>query len=248
MRPPILRRVKPAVRSLRPLRIACSGAAFGLCVAAFYDARALSSSFAVPRGDTLAVPPSELVFYAWYALYGSLAAAELAYRVLAPKTVVSSTGPIYLTEIVPLLALAVADACLRLGRVFAGARVRPSALVLSASIAGACMFLPLQGEALYRGGQTRRVVYDRLAASGADTALVFTNTLAGSGPATTWAYYPDNPSPQLNDRWLFARVPATGDAPARMLEFWRRRFPERRAFLFVVNREGDARFDELRAP
>jgi hypothetical protein len=165
--------------------------------------------------------------------------------VLSPKTVVASTGPIYLTEIVPLLTLAVADASARLGRVFAASRVRPSAVALSASITGACMFVPLQADVLYAGAQTRRVVYERLAASGADTALVFTNTLAAAGPATTWAYFPDNPSPQLSDRWLFARVPASADAQTRMVEFWRRRFPERRAFAFVVNREGGSRFDEL---
>lgn len=181
-------------------------------------------------------------------LFWAMLAAELAYRVLAPKTVVSSTGPIYLTEIVPLLVLAVADVSVRLGRVFEAARVRPSAVALAASITGACMFVPLQASALYAGARTRQVVYDRLAASGADTALVFTNTLAAGGPATTWAYYPDNPSPQLDDRWLFARVPATVDSRARMLEFWRRRFPDRRAFAFVVNREGDTRFDELQAP
>ena len=42
-------------------------------------------------------------------LLAAMVIAEYAYRVVFPKTVVSATGPIYVTEIVPLLALASAS-------------------------------------------------------------------------------------------------------------------------------------------
>jgi hypothetical protein len=178
-------------------------------------------------------------------LFWGMIAAELAYRVIAPKTVVSVTGPTYLTEIVPLLVLAIASSALRLGRFFADSRVRPLDVALAASISAACLFVPLQVGALLSGAETRQLVYRKLADAGADQALVFTNTLSAAGPALTWAYFPDNPSPKLDDRWLFVRVPVPGDTRARMLEFWQRRFPERRAFVFYVGREGDVRFSEL---
>jgi hypothetical protein len=181
-------------------------------------------------------------------LFWGMIAAELAYRVIAPKTVVSVTGPTYLTEIVPLLVLAVVSGADRIGRFAADSRVRALDVALAASITSACMFAPLQVGALLSGAETRQVVYLKLEDAGADQALVFTNSLAAAGPALTWAYYPDNPSPELNDRWLFVRVPVRGEARARMLEFWQRRFPERRAFVYYVNREGDVQFSELTKP
>jgi 4-amino-4-deoxy-L-arabinose transferase-like glycosyltransferase len=180
---------------------------------------------------------------AWL-LWGMVAAA-LAYRVLAPKTVVSVTGPIYLTEIVPLLLLSGADAARRLGRRFAAARVRPATVLLAGAITAACMFVPLQAATLHAGAERRGEVYAELERSGADQALVFANTLAPSLPALTWAFFPDNPSPNLDDRWLFVREPTSKDARARMLELWARRFPQRRAFVFHIDLEGEYHFSEL---
>jgi hypothetical protein len=40
--------------------------------------------------------------------------AELAYRLISPKTVVATTGPIYLSEVVSLLLLGVVDGLCRL--------------------------------------------------------------------------------------------------------------------------------------
>lgn len=180
-------------------------------------------------------------------LFWGMLAAELAYRVLSPKTVVAVTGPVYLTEVVPLLSLAVADAARRIGGFFSNARLRPSAVALAASITGLCLFVPLQLGALLAGAEARRVVYDELERSGAERALVFADALATQQQALTWAYFPDNPGPQLDDRWLFVRLPRAGDVHARMLDFWQRRFPERRAFAFLVTRDGRTNFSELRA-
>jgi len=180
-------------------------------------------------------------------LYWGMLLSELAYRVIAPKTVVSVTGPIYLTEVVPLLTLGCADALARIGNYFREHPVRPSVVVAAASLVGASMFAPLQLSALSTGAEARAVVYALLERSGAERALVFANAAVYAESAVTWAYFPDNPSPKLDDRWLFVRIPLTNDMGHRMIEFWQRRFPDRRAFVFAPTREGP-RFEELKAP
>lgn len=177
-------------------------------------------------------------------LFWGMLGAQLVYRVVAPKTVVSVTGPIYFTETVPLLTMAVASALERLGTFFAAARVRPVTVALAATIAGATMFIPLQLEALAVGAATRNVVYEELEKSGAERALVFANAVADPRMAATWAYFPDNPSPRFDDRWLFARVPVAADPRPKMIAFWQRRFPDRRAFVFAVDKHGPV-FHEL---
>lgn len=171
-------------------------------------------------------------------LFWGLLGAQIVYRIVAPKTVVSVTGPIYLTEVVPLLTLAAADALRRIGQSLSGARVRPSVVALAASVVGATMFVPLQLEAVAVGAATRNVVYDELEKSGADRALIFTNAVVYPGSAVTWANYPDNPSPRFDERWLFVRVPLLPDPRPTMIELWRRQFPERRAFVFAVSKDG----------
>jgi hypothetical protein len=62
--------------------------------------------------------------------------------------------------------------------------------------------------------------------------------------AVSWAYFPDNPSPRFDDRWLFVRIPNEPDPRPRMIDFWRTHFPERRAFVFAVSKTGPM-FQEL---
>jgi Dolichyl-phosphate-mannose-protein mannosyltransferase len=177
-------------------------------------------------------------------LYWGMLGAELLYRVIAPKTVVSTTGPIYLAEVVPLLTLGVADGLARLGRSLPQLRVRPSVVALSATLIAACMFVPLPLMAAATGASTRHVVRDELHKAGAERALIFTNSAVYPESSITWAYFPDNPSPALDDDFLFVRVPQTKDARQRMIEFWRRRFPDRRAFVFAWSWKGP-HFNEL---
>jgi hypothetical protein len=180
-------------------------------------------------------------------LYWGMLGAELAYRVVAPKTVVSVTGPTYLTEVVPLLTLGAADALQRIGGMIPAARVRPSVVAVAASVVGATMFVPIQAGALAVGSATRQVVFDELEKSGAERALIFSNAIVNPRSLVTWAYFPQNPSPHLDDPWIFVRIPREADPRPRMLDFWRRRFPDRRAFIFAIGKDGPM-FKELNGP
>ncbi|HKU42122.1 MAG TPA: glycosyltransferase family 39 protein [Polyangiales bacterium] len=180
-------------------------------------------------------------------LYWGMLGSELVYRVIAPKTVVSTTGPIYLTEIVPLLVLGVTDALARLGRALPELRVRPSVVALSATLIGACMFVPLPLWAAGTGAATRHVIHDELAKAKADKALIFCNSAVYPDAAVTWAYFPDNPSPTLDDDYIFVRVPESEDRREKMFAFWKKTFPERRAFVYAWHKKGYI-FNELTSP
>jgi hypothetical protein len=171
-------------------------------------------------------------------LFWGLIAAEYAYRLILPKTVVASTGPIYVFEIVPLLALATADGAARAGHAlerFAVPRARAlvAAAMIAASLVACAVFVPLQTAALHTGAVMRSRVRVALARAGADRALVFANRLVEPPWGATWAYHAPNPSPTLDDDVLFVRLPLVAGGPWQAYEFWRRRFPERRAFVFV---------------
>lgn len=177
-------------------------------------------------------------------LYFGAILAEVAYRVIAPKTIVSSTGPIYVTEIVPLLALGSADGAVRLSAWMAahgkpGARAKVGAFILAAFVVAACTFVPIQVGALRRAATARTKVYDALArAGGGDNALIFCNELVDVYAGLTWAYYPPAPSPGLGDRQLFVRYVASPEGRRAALAFWRRRHPARRAFIVKVTSAG----------
>lgn len=186
------------------------------------------------------------VGHAW--MYWSLLAAELAYRVIAPKTVVNTTGPIYLTEAVPLLLLGCADGLSKLrARVSvdgAALRLRGRSLALAALLIGGAMFVPVQWRTIRRGVETRSYVRRALEQSGAQRALVFADVVVHPSSDHTWAYFPDNPSPDLSDDIVFVRVPKVA-ALSRARELWQRRFADRRAFALTWTRSGEPVFEEL---
>jgi hypothetical protein len=177
-------------------------------------------------------------------LFWGMFASQIVYRIVAPKTVVSVTGPIYLTEVVPLLTLAAADALARLGARFSNARVRPSVVAVAATIVGAATFAPIEIGAIAVGAATRNVAYDLLEETKAERGLVFANAMVYPESAVSWAYFPDNPSPRFDDRWLFVRIPNVPDPRPKMIEFWRKHSPDRRAFVFAVSKTGPM-FQEL---
>lgn len=178
-------------------------------------------------------------------LWGPLV-AELAYRAAVPKTVVSTTGPVYLTEAVPFLALLAADGLARLqvllGRLRRGpaaartARATVAVAAVASTLAGWLLFVPVAGGAAARGAAARTLVADKLAEAGVERALVFTDQLVPATQALTWAYYPPVPSPRLDDPILYLRWPP-GAGEEKLRELSRRRFPDRRAFGFIAGKE-----------
>lgn len=177
--------------------------------------------------------------------------AALAYRIVAPKTVVATLGPVYLTEIIPLLALATASG-IRVVRSLAerltpgtGKRVVAGFLVASTVVAGFC-FLPFEIMNIRRSSKSRQRIFSLIEKNTTGKVLVFANTLVVPGKYETWAYYPPNPSPDLSDAVIFVRMNSN---PTQNFEFWKRRFPERTAWVFRPEFENaDFAFVQVRSP
>jgi hypothetical protein len=173
--------------------------------------------------------------------FWGMIAAELACRLLSPKTVVSTTGPIYLTEIVPLLTLAAADG---LWRLTSKGRVQLLPLMAAGALVACSMFVPVQYATIDRSVYLRGLIFEALRRSGAERALVFSDALVFPTSGASWAYFPDNPSPDLSDDIVFARVPKT-DVMRNVQSFWARHFGDRRAFLYLWSPQGEPVFREL---
>jgi 4-amino-4-deoxy-L-arabinose transferase-like glycosyltransferase len=195
--------------------------------------------------------PVSLLFVAWARprspawLFWGVLAAEYSYRLLVPKTVVSTTGPVYVMEIVPLLALGTAAALSRLVELLRRLGVpAPREWIASGLLAGCVvmltMFLPSHVEGM-RGGALERGVVQRMLRQAApgERVVVFATWLADPQARRTWAYAPPNPWPDLRDDVLFLRWPDGPDALQRIQQLLKR-FPERRAFAFA-NQGGDPR-------
>lgn len=180
------------------------------------------------------------------ALVWAMLLAIYAYRIAVPKTVVATTGPVYVAEAVPLLALLTAS-----GMYTAAARFSPravAAVMLAGIGVSTVTFLPLQLRTLHRTGAAWQTANRLLDDAGAHHALIFANELVHPSSGRSWAYYPPNPSPDFSDERLFVRIPIGEDTPARAHEFWLRRFPERRAFVFAFDEQGRPLLQPLRRP
>ena len=85
---------------------------------------------------------------------------------------------------------------------------------------------------LSRSGRVWQTANELLERAKAGRALVFADRMVHLPNADSWAYFPPNPSPDLDDPTIFVRTPKGVDGSQRALEFWRRRFPDRSAWLF----------------
>lgn len=174
------------------------------------------------------------------ALFWSLIAATVMYRVIVPKTVVATTGPVYVAEIVPLLALGTASGMIHVKRRlerFGLNRAKESILsiVLSAILIGTVMFIPVQLTSINRSSRSWLLPYRKLALEKPGKAIVFAEYMVKPDLGLTWAYYPPNPSPTLDDSIIFVRLPLGKNAVDRMTDFWQRRFPDRSAWTWVFS-------------
>jgi hypothetical protein len=167
-------------------------------------------------------------------------AALVLGRLLSASTGPSTTGPVSLLPVVPLLALLGADGLGRLRRRAAAAPL----LAFAGSAAMVTCFAPLELQAIGSGATTRRVVWDLLEEQHPGPALVFADLLVERRAMATWALSVPPPSPRLDDEVLFLRWPELGPrAPARQrlrvaLDFARRRFPGRQALAFLPDVDG----------
>jgi hypothetical protein len=178
--------------------------------------------------------PSSLVFLGrpcrrTALLWGMLGAA-LAYRVVSAKAGVSATGPVYVYEVVPLLVLLVADGMARLAR--GGRRFPVAAVLVSLEVVSLAMFLPGRVAALGRMADAQRLAPAMIQEHGIRHALVFHRGIVPPWTGESWAYYPPCNGPALDDDVLFVRWQEGPAGADRNLEFSRRRFPDRTAWVF----------------
>jgi hypothetical protein len=173
------------------------------------------------------------------ALLWAMVGAAWVYRLLAPKSGVAATGPIYLFETVPLLCLLTADGLVRLvaaGRLGVSTLVaarRAASLVLAGALVSLTMFVPVKLAILQRMGNAQLALPRLVDAMSLRHALVF-NDAAVPGPlALSWAYFPRINSPGLDDDVLYVRFLRGRERGAGNLEFWRRRYPDRAAWFFA---------------
>jgi hypothetical protein len=171
-------------------------------------------------------------------LFWGVLAAEYAYRLLVPKTVVSTTGPVYVMEIVPLLALGTAAGLTRVSHVLRACRVTDAREWIASSLLAGCvvmltLFLPAHVAGIRRGAQERRSVMAALEREApGERVVVFATYLADPQTRATWAYAPPNPWPDLRDDVLFLRWPKGPDALPRIQQLLTR-FQDRKAFAFA---------------
>jgi hypothetical protein len=170
-------------------------------------------------------------------LWGPLL-GQLVYRLVMPKTVVSTTGPVYIVETIPVLSLLAADGLARLqvllGRWWKAPRTeqRLMTATVASFVAALAMFFPVVAASVTRGANARLVVWNALAQVGATRAVVFTQALVDPKANLSWAYYAPNPDPALDEPVIFLRWPKKMSLE-QVRGFAQRTFPDRPAFQFI---------------
>ncbi|HET8938549.1 MAG TPA: glycosyltransferase family 39 protein [Polyangiales bacterium] len=171
------------------------------------------------------------------AYFWMLVGTTIAYRLIVPKTVVATTGPIYVAESVPFLCIAsaagmahVAALLRRLGDRRATQRV--AAFVTAAFLVALLAFPRVELPPIHAGARLRAQVKDLLAQRKVERAVVFSGIIVNMDYAGTWASYPPNPWPDLRDDLLFLRIPGTPDGVRRAKALWQERFSDRPAFIW----------------
>jgi hypothetical protein len=174
---------------------------------------------------------------AWLLLWGAIA-AELAYRIIVPKTVVDATGPIYMMEIVPFLAILSADGVARFATIMQKLAPKPSVLsavaafAVASTIAAAVLFVPVQLRTLAASARARHRFQEAVDETGEKQGIVFANNILAN-KETGWAYFPPSPDPDLKDDWLYLRwPPLSTTARTVAIGYWKSHYPDRPAFIY----------------
>lgn len=167
--------------------------------------------------------------------------ASVAYRCVAPKAGVGTVGPIYMFEIIPLLALLSAHGVATLvrsreGGRWAVSRRDMSAALVAAALVSGLMFVPPKLRDLWRAAEAQTQLPRLIAAHEVKHAVVFHLGVAPPWTSSTWAYFPRCNSPRLDDDVLYLWISFEPQAYRRSLELWRRRYPDRTAWFYSVVR------------
>ncbi|MET0388241.1 MAG: glycosyltransferase family 39 protein, partial [Polyangiales bacterium] len=180
-------------------------------------------------------------------LFWAVVGTGVVYRALVPKTVVATTGPVYVTELVPWLCIAsvagLQQVAALLQRVHvADAPARLASLAAAGCIVAAAAFAPVQARELQRSAFPRDDVANSVREQAKGKAVVFCEGLVGPNSGLSWAYYAPNPWPDLRDDVLYLRIPRGPDGARRLFQLWRTQLTDRAAFVFVPNQQaGDLR-------
>jgi hypothetical protein len=191
----------------------------------------------------LFVPFARFARGAW--LCWGMICAEIAYRVLVPKTVVATTGSVYTLEIVPLLCIATVAGMVRVVSLLERAQVERertrrliAALVLSATMVALVLFVPVQLRSIQRAVLARVLAYELLRTAHVERALVFSDLLVLPNSGISWAFGAPNAAPALDADLLFVRALPGHDGYERMLRLWQTRFADRRAVWLILTPGG----------
>ena len=164
------------------------------------------------------------------ALLWGMVGMAFAYRLITPKAGVGVTGPQYMMEVVPVLCLLAAHGLVRLARhPSVGRWVLPAAAM--GLVVNVSLFLPYKLADLQRCRLGQRLLPQMLARQAPGPKVVFHRGIVPYATGLSWAYGPPCNPPDLRADVLYMRYDAA--LPARNLEFWKRRYPERSAWVFT---------------
>jgi len=170
-------------------------------------------------------------------LFFGLIGAVFAYRFVAPKTCVATLGSVYVTEAMPLLALATAGGMARVRSYLTDGPGSRAQLASAAAVAGLIIaltgFLPVQLRSIGASSASRKAVLDLVMHQAGEGSLIFASTILPRKGRISWAIHAPNPTPGLDDSVIYVRPQRGPDGVEKNREFWQRRFPERRAFELV---------------
>jgi hypothetical protein len=123
---------------------------------------------------------------------------------------INVVGPVHYAELIAPLVLVSASGIEELAQ-WVRARLDASAgrvlaLPIAATLSALVLYIPLYVGSLSAMAGIARAPYDLVAAARPDRAVVFVRSLGALDfPPWSWAYYPRNPSPALDDRVLYVR-------------------------------------------
>jgi hypothetical protein len=123
---------------------------------------------------------------------------------------INVVGPVHYAELIAPLVLVSASGIEELAQWvrarFDASPGRILALPIAATLCTVILYLPLYLGSLSAMGNVARAPYDLVETARLDRAVVFVRSLGALDfPPWTWAYYPRNSSPTLDDRVLYVR-------------------------------------------